>query len=441
MKKRATGEHEARRQSLVEVNEVTPASRRRLQWALVVFVGVFGAAMAVVTPPGEAPDEPAHLWYADHMARTGVPPAAPLHFDGLNYEAHQPPGGYVLPALIIRLTGHPLNLAFERNPAFSFLPPGNPAFRHPAADGGTRRAVLAVRLANVLWLVLAASACTRLVEHVTASGSDPVFSWPYLLGPQLLFIGASAGNDAAVVALSSISILLLARFVLGATPRLGVLAGVAVTAALFCKGSALFLALPVAVTAARPFGERRRGATAALIGSAGAGLLLWLLVNHARFGSPLPPVPTAAGPAPSGAELLTNPSWILALFRSFWAKLGWLNTPLPVPFYAWFAILTALPVFGFLAGIRRGGRERDVTLVLAAALFGNLSLVVAYLLRVDWQPQGRYLFPSIAAAAALTSIAGLHVRARWQRPARVACAAAAGISALAAIATVAARLR
>ena len=108
------------------------------------------------------------------------------------------------------------------------------------------------------------------------------------------------------------------------------------------------------------------------------------------------------------AELLCEPRWIGGLFRSFWAKFGMLNTPLPWPFYVWFAALSAAVV----VGVRRlDGSQR---LVLASALLANAGLVLAYQLTVDLQAQGRYLLPSLAAVAAFGSAGLAALPARLQ---------------------------
>jgi hypothetical protein len=48
------------------------------------------------------------------------------------------------------------------------------------------------------------------------------------------------------------------------------------------------------------------------------------------------------------------------------------------------------------------------SMILFSALATNALLVTAFLLQVDLQPQGRYLFPSIGAIA-IFGAAGLHV--------------------------------
>jgi len=43
-------------------------------------------------------------------------------------------------------------------------------------------------------------------------------------------------------------------------------------------------------------------------------------------------------------------------------------------------------------------------LVLVAVVVTNIITLVAFMARVDWQPQGRYLLPSIVAAAGLCTL-------------------------------------
>jgi hypothetical protein len=54
-----------------------------------------------------------------------------------------------------------------------------------------------------------------------------------------------------------------------------------------------------------------------------------------------------------------------------------------------------------------GRRTRAISPGLRRALVhrvgANLLLVVVYLVRIDWQPQGRYLFPALPALAGLAA--------------------------------------
>jgi hypothetical protein len=357
-------------------------------------------AFAWVVPLGESPDELAHLRYAEALAGGGLP--ALWRGDADGYEAHQPPLGYVLPGLVLALAGG-VEVAPVPNSRFDFHAAGSRAFLPPFAGARDRLVLRLARSTQALWVALTVWAGLALCGERRAA-------LPFLLAPQLLFVGGAINNDAALIAVASGALLLLARF--AATGRHAIGIGLLVTAALFTKGSALFLLVPVVVAAwlappaqtpsTRPTPGRdtasRFSPRVALLAVTAAGLAAWTAFNLVRFGSLLPPVPTASHVA-TVSELLTEPGWIGGLFRSFWAKFGWLNTPLPWPFYLWFAALSVAAVAGLR---RRTGPER---IVLGAALAANAGLVLAYQLTVDLQAQGRYLLPSLAAVAACGSAA------------------------------------
>ena len=359
---------------------------------------VLAIAFAWVVPLGESPDELAHLRYAEALA-TGRLPAL-WKGDAHGYEAHQPPLGYVLPALVLAVAGG-VEVVPVANTRFDFHTAGSRAFVPPFADARDRLVLRLARSTQAFWAALTVWAGLAMCGERRGA-------LPYLLAPQLLFVCGALNNDAALIAVVSCTLLLLVRF--AATGRHPIGTGLLVTAALFTKGSALFLLAPVTVACAiappaplaptaatTPMPRRNRRVRFAppvvLLTVTAAGLAAWAAFNFARFGSLLPPVPTASHVA-TLSELLREPRWIGGLFRSFWAKFGMLNTPLPWPFYLWFAALSGAVV----VGVRRlAGSQR---LVLASALLANAGLVLAYQVTVDLQAQGRYLLPSLAAAAA-----------------------------------------
>lgn len=353
----------------------------------------------MLTPVGEAPDEPAHIAYVQHLAREGSLPPVARVFDRVNYESHQPPLGYVVQAAVLRLVAPDgIRLEYRPDPSFGFDRRGSRVFLHPVGNEASRRAVSAMRLAQTGWLLLAVVTAMSVAARV-APGSQ-LAAAAFLLAPQLLFVAGVVNNDIAFIGLTSLTLLLLVRLLENPKAPRALAAGAALTAALFAKGSALFLGLPVAVAAVILLRRRAWRAAAALLTISAAGAGAWLAVNVVRFGTLMPPVPTAAV-AGSVGDLLAQPRWIASLFVSFWAKFGWLNTPMPAPAYLWFAGLTMLA----LAGLWRLRSSSGA--ILASAIAGNLILVVLFMVTVDWQPQGRYLLPSVAPLAALGAAAGI----------------------------------
>jgi hypothetical protein len=195
----------------------------------------------------------------------------------------------------------------------------------------------------------------------------------------------------------------------------GVWGGVAVTLALFAKATTLFLFVPMVFVV---LFCRHRKAGMALLVSSTTGLAAWLALNVWRFGSLLPGVPSSDRGNPF-SQLLSEPRWMGSLFRSYWAKFGWFNTPMAWPFYVWFALLTIVAVIGLVKMIRRPETHR-VAALLTLAILANLAFVMAFMVFVDWQPQGRYMLPSLGAVAVFGSFAveGTLDRARLDRARR-----------------------
>ncbi|MBK5258289.1 MAG: DUF2142 domain-containing protein [Thermoanaerobaculia bacterium] len=361
---------------------------------LLMMLAIAGAiAFAIITPVGEAPDEPAHIGYVQYLAREWRLPSAPESYDRVNYEAHQPPLGYFAQAAVLRVMAQDgIHLDFRPNPSFDFNRSGSRAFIHPAGGREARRAVIAMRIVQIGWLLLAMWASMEVACAIAPASQR--FAAAYLLAPQLLFVTGAVSNDIALIACASLTLLLLIRFVNDPSNTRGAAAGLALTAALFAKGAALFLGLPIAVAAIMVARRKSWAPALALIATSCAALGVWIGVNVIRFGTIMPPVPTA-GSTGTFADLALRPRWIGSLFVSFWGKFGWFNTPMPAVTYIWFALLTVVA----LLGLRR--MRTPAGAVIVSAIAGNLIFIALFLVMVDWQPQGRYLLPSISAIAAL----------------------------------------
>ena len=200
-----------------------------------------GAALALafawVVPLGESPDELAHLRYAEALASGRLPALWKGDADG--YEAHQPPLGYVLPALVVAAAGG-VDVAPVANARFDFHTPGSRAFLPPFADARDRLVLRLARSTQAVWVALTIWAgLTLAAERRTAA--------PFLLAPQLFFVCGAINNDGALIACVSCALVLLVRFAETGRHAIGI--GLLVTAALFTKGSALFLLVPVVVAA------------------------------------------------------------------------------------------------------------------------------------------------------------------------------------------------
>ncbi len=362
-------------------------------------------AFAWIAPLGEAPDELAHIRYAESLARGRLPEISPPGSEG--YEAHQPPLGYLLPALVVAASGG-LELHPTSDPGLDFHRAGSRASRVQFATPRDALVLHLARSTQAIWIALATAAGIALVGERRVAAA-------FFLAPQLLFVGGTLGNDAPLVAGVTAALLLLVR--VSETGDRAALAGLLVAACCFVKASAFLLLAPLAVAVWR---TPRWRARALLLGASMAGIAAWCGLQLVRFGSLLPQVPTAHRVA-SLSELVAEPRWIGALFVSFWAKFGWANTPMAWPFYVWFALLTLAALAG---GVAMRPRARSI---LVAAVLANVALLLVYFTTVDLQAQGRYLLPSLGALAAFAARSPL---ARLGRSLPIVAALVAGAALL-----------
>jgi uncharacterized membrane protein (UPF0136 family) len=248
-------------------------------------------------------------------------------------------------------------------------------------------------------------------------GLGAVYAWvvppgeapdePAHLAPQLLFVSATVNNDGAVTCLATWTLAgLVALLRPGARPStvLAVASVLAAAAALFAKASAFGLTVPIGVTAFL-LARRRHRREAWLLGGlwllAAAG---WMALSWMLFRSAWPPSPTGTH-APDLVRLVLEPRWIASLWTSFWARFGWYNLPLPTALYTVFLVPSSLGAVGVVRRLA-GPRRPDAALLLVpvSLLLAELALLIAYMTVVDWQPQGRLLFPAVGTVALLAAL-------------------------------------
>ena len=126
-------------------------------------------------------------------------------------------------------------------------------------------------------------------------------------------------------------------------------------------------------------------------------------------------------------------------FAGFWGNFGWLQAPLPWPFYAWLAALCALAAWGWVGRVASADEthqvpgtsevpgtwwavfrtDRPLLLCLAAAALILLQTALP-MIGFVWQPQGRYLLPALLPIG-VCLIVGLRagLGQRWRRWAEV----------------------
>ncbi|HEV3458830.1 MAG TPA: DUF2142 domain-containing protein [Thermoanaerobaculia bacterium] len=381
--------------------------------ALALAVVAIGAAYALAVPVGEAPDEPAHLAYVNYLLERHVLPPLAHQPYGDRYEFYQAPLDYAVTAAAGAILGmRSLAPVFQQNPAFSFFEQGSRAYLPRAAGDPMERRIRALRISRLPWAALTAILVFLTALRLTRGrlGLALAASVPFVLSPQFLFVGATVNNDGAVTACAALATFGLVELLNGERPSaaMALLAGSAVGLAPFGKVSGFLLLAPLGLAV---LVLARRGAYRAalfLLVAACSLAALWIGLVEWRFGTLFPPPPAGLREGLGATRGLLNPLWLGSLWLSFWGKFGWFNLRLPVFAYLFFAVPTALAVIGCVtvpaASPEERRQERLWRWVLVCTLGVNVLLVVAYLVRIDWQPQGRYLFPSLPALAGLAAL-------------------------------------
>lgn len=380
---------------------------------------LLGLGYVFVVPLGEAPDEGAHLFYVTALLEHGRAPDFDLARAPQSYEAHQPPLDYALLALGARALGvDRIDYDLVRDPRLDFDRAGSRAFLSSSSASESRRYFYLLRALHAAWaplIVLLVGATIAQLASVPASLCGAAV-WGVALCPQLLFTCATVNNDGLTIALATACVFFLVRQVARSSrPLRGAMAASVVAGlAVWAKLSAAFLGAPLLLAAIRVRKvPRSPRLVAALLLPAALGVATvaaWVRGHAAVHWIDLP---SAAAHDASSAltRLATDWTWPLTVWRSWWAKFGWFNLPLPALAYLVFVPASAAAAVGTLRVLRRRPAEEAVATaagrIALAAVVANGLLLTLYMLLVAWQPQGRLMLPSIGPVAVLVAI-GLH---------------------------------
>lgn len=368
-----------------------------------------------VVPVLEAPDEGSHWQYIRHLHDTHRLPVYGPSF----LEANSPPLYYALLAPLGQAGPEPPHLAWLGLDGQLVLP-APPRYFLNAGDDLSRYWNL--RRARILTAALAALAVlfTFLAGREATGRATTGLLAAALVAflPQFTFRGMNISNDALVTTLGAASLYWILRIARrGFTWRDGVLATLAMTGAFLSKINAVFM--PVVLTlvllrepVAWSVRVRRLGvlALAALLAAP------WLIRNHLLYGDPLASqVMLSAVDFLVAQKPITSPYFYTTfprmLGQSFVGVFGWLNLFLPAWAYLAYLALGGGAAAGWLLHPPRGRGDRTAFMALAAFVLLGLAMVIRINLDFN-QPQGRYLFPALAAIAILTA-AGLERLPRW----------------------------
>ena len=419
---------------------------RALPWATLVAAVALarGAVLAVLVPPFQAPDEPAHFDYVQRLAEVGrlARPGTPFGrvegaangCDDLSPEAEA-----------LRALARPSFFHRERPipPADRFHPPpdGPPARftrlcsyasnygpLYYAVGAGAYRAVrgaplltrlLAARLASALWGALgAAAAFLAGLWLLGGPAGGLALGLAYALQPTQSLLFSTVNNDAALLAACAAAFAAVAARVRAPGSRWATAAFAAASLlAALAKPTFLLAAPALLVAFAAASGPRRPrswiAAALALLPGVAAGAA-WQ-VRHPPLEEA---VPSAAGGglAEYVLRLLSSLRFTEGLWmRDYWMDWGWHDLRLPIVWYRVLELLLMLALLGAVLGWRRlGGAER---LLVSAAALGTLLMLLPlygfdYLHHREtgrYFLQGRYLLPLFVpqAAAAMVGLRGL----------------------------------
>jgi 4-amino-4-deoxy-L-arabinose transferase-like glycosyltransferase len=395
---------------------------------IVIAYLVLASLYARRVPIWNAPDEPAHYNYVraiaiegrlpilepgdydqkllEHLTTVRFPPSESI--DTLRYESHQPPLYYLIAAPILWLThGAPIHAQ-----------------------------VVALRLVTVAIGALFILAIYRLTAILfPATPALPLGAAAFVAFiPMHLFMDAAIDNDALAELMLALTLIVLLddlqkRGDLSNDWRAGVVVGLAILTKLVAAVSVPLVVLGFAasayLSADRPRAFRvlprrllRAGAVAFAISS------WWVVRNLIIYGLADPfglrrHAQVVVGQPETGHLTFgLARQMLLTAFHSFWGQFGWMGVPYADRTYdvvATISVLIALGAALFLwqtfraparsdcaISLAKPGRSRQtaVGLLLAEGILVVLGIVfynIQYL-----QPQGRYLFPTLPAAAVLT---------------------------------------
>ena len=423
-----------------------PSTLRKADWPLALILVcyfILGGLFAVLVPPWQVPDEPAHYNYVRQLAQTGAypviavgdydqdlianriaPPDARPDFslDAVQYEDHQPPLFYTLAV--------PVFLLFNG----ALIP--------------LRLFSLFIGAFVVVFGYLAVRAIFPAHPHIAA------FAVAFIaLLPQHLHMMAGFNNDSLSEALIALTVWLCARLIvvssplqLPLSPAPLLLIAIVVGLSFLTKAQA-YLALPVALFAVLvclPKGRSLRDALLPLIiviAIAGViGLPWWIHGLQVYGGTDLLGLQrhniVVAG-QPTTVEWIAQYGWggllshmVETTFQSFWGQFGWMSIVIDRRLYLLFLAITVVSALLFLAwwvhglsakarlkghaATSSGASIHSPYLVLTReqtlALDMLVVLALAALLGFIWynlqfvQHQGRYLFAGLIPMATALSL-------------------------------------
>ncbi|MFN8464753.1 MAG: glycosyltransferase family 39 protein [Caldilineaceae bacterium] len=409
------------------------------RWYLPVIVLLYvllAGIYSICVPLFEAPDEVWHYGYVYWVAGDNGLPTPDRH-DGLAIwaqEGSQPPLYYLMAGLLTRpltgaLTPGDWGGSVRYNPHAAVGEADSFGNRNHLIHGtwdrwpwhGVALGAHAARLFSILLGVVTVAFTYLIGRRLVPSEELPAALAAALVAfnPQFLFLSASVSNDNLITATCAVGVWLCLRIAGSRTHlplRWPILLGLVVGMAALAKLSGLLL-VGLALVALAIGGWRQRSWRSWLGGSALVLLVAatvagwWYWRNWRLSGDPLglagmfAVLPARETPLDATGLLALAPG----VWRSAWAVFGWFNVTVDEWVYWAYSLLATVGCAGWIVVTYRhiwGQNGRKVDWVAAGLLAGWSAAVAAALVR--WAqinyPQGRLLFPAIAAAMPLIAV-------------------------------------
>ena len=398
---------------------------------LVLLVGAFvcqGLLFAALTPPWQAPDEPANLAAIARIAGVrslgpstdGVPNAIARsmiqnRFAGLVAWPGLPPLASTAADDVSRERSW--QGIWSRTVSL-YNPVAVPVFV-VGASHGILGAMYAVRALDIAFGALAVFFTFLLAKELRiGSPTLPMLSAAVVaFVPQFGFITSSVSKDAMAIALGTAALWLIAGTARrGVTARRLAWAAVVVVLGAMTKPTLLALGVPLLTTAAiavyqsaGPRRVRRAGLVSAVLGAPG---LLVLLLAAAGSHRGLDYVRVLIHSTPTTvARTLGQRSFLAGFVTTSWGNFSWLSAPLGSGVLVALTVLMGLAGVGLIRFASRSGRRLLQEDPPAVAILAGLVTAVVSLAAIvlagqanGFGTQGRFAFPAIGAFGVLFAL-------------------------------------
>ncbi len=413
-----------------------------LDLLLAFFVFAFGAIYIFVTPPMQTPDEPAHLFRAWQISGggsgTGVEGGEPVHdipagFARMKEEASpifgdptkKPAAGEVWAkwSLLDSVGGPTVKAAVTgaaNYPPVPYLLQAAALALSRWTDASTAAAIVAARAASLLLYCALLFVSLRLLP---SSGAARLWLFAVAAMPQSIFMAISPGADATTAGLCFLIFAMSIRLCAEPSRKLFAIS-LATSAALTLSKPAYqfvpFLLVMHSLVGDAPGRLRRAAKSFAAVAAVTVPLWVgWSVFVWGRFGEWL--THGSVDPAAQALSVFRRPDLFAAAVaktvagnlsdftRTFVGYLGWLDTPVPMPF-----VLAVVLTLIFLSLVSWGREAPPSNRASKALAFGVLLasvLLIFFMLYIQWTPvgqgtvegiQGRYFIPIAPIAALFT---------------------------------------